>query len=118
MFPTPPKLRDAWKNMPMIAIIASRPLASSADLSWLCRPYANVNTILPSYAKLLQLTKVDFGRRATKDYITYPLPFPTHMSRSVGSGQNLSFSPLGRTLKLARVATSSSSQPDRWRSGP
>ena len=118
MFPTTPKLRDAWKNMPIMAIIASRPLASSADLSWLCRLYANVSAALPSYANLLQLTRVDFGRCATKDYIKFPPPSPTHMSRSVGSGQNLSFLPTGRTLNLAQVAASSSSQLDRWRSGP
>ena len=69
--------------MPMMAIIASRPLASSADLSWLCRPYANVNTALSSYGKLLQLTTAEFGGCATKDYKTYPLPSPTHMSRSL-----------------------------------
>ena len=67
----------------MMAIIASRPLASSADLSWLCRPYANVNTALSSYGKLSQLTKVEFGGCATKDYKTYPLSSPTHMSRSL-----------------------------------
>ena len=77
MFPTPPRLRGAWKNMPMMAIIASRPLASSADLSWLCRLYANVNTALSSYGKLSQLTKVEFGGvllRTTKHTPYHPLP--------------------------------------------